>query len=155
MGNAAFRSAVNGELLPDAFRVVNDADVVARTPTGGYAHVGRMVLVNEEGEVWVEPWAAVGGAEGGEASETDDDGEQGQKPHPTGAANGDAAANGGGGGDGPGGARRKPKGTTLFAAEKELWKLFRTGAYLQHHLEDSYVASLRRCVQQQREKGTV
>lgn len=150
VGNAAFRLAVD-TLLPAAFRIVNDADVVARTPTGGYAHVGRTVLVNEDGELWVEPWGAEGSGGGGGS---DENGTQGGEADPTGGSTADAAADGDAGGHGLGGARWKATGT-LFAAEKELWRSFTTGASLQHHLEDSYVASLRRCVKQQREAGAV
>lgn len=42
VGDAAFGAAVD-ELLPAAFRVVNDVDVVARAPAGSYRHVGRAV----------------------------------------------------------------------------------------------------------------
>eukprot|EP00170_Pyropia_yezoensis_P008149 contig_33917_g8176 len=53
VGDAAFGAAVDA-LLPAAFRVVNDVDVVARAPAGSYRHVGRAVLVNAAGQLWVE-----------------------------------------------------------------------------------------------------
>jgi hypothetical protein len=58
VGNLAFVKEFN-EVVPEAFRVVNDADVVARVPRSrlqNYFHVGRTVLVtNKPGRaVWVE-----------------------------------------------------------------------------------------------------
>ncbi|KAK1870119.1 hypothetical protein I4F81_012581 [Pyropia yezoensis] len=50
VGDAAFGAAVDA-LLPAAFRVVNDVDVVARAPAGSYRHVGRAVLVNAAGQL--------------------------------------------------------------------------------------------------------
>ncbi|GAB0492201.1 hypothetical protein MMPV_003461 [Pyropia vietnamensis] len=144
VGNTAFQVAVNS-MLPAAFRVVNDADVVARTPTGGYVHVGRTVLVNQDGELWVEPWGAPG-------RNDDDSAENGREADSARGGKVVAGANGEGKGDGLGGAHWKATGT-LFAAEKELWRSFTTGESLQHHLEDSYVSALRRCVKLQREKG--
>ncbi|OSX70932.1 hypothetical protein BU14_0626s0001, partial [Porphyra umbilicalis] len=74
VGNGAFRAAVNA-LLPAAFRVVNDVDIVARAPAGSYRHVGRTVLVNAAGNLWVEgagdPVAAVAAADGGGGGDGD------------------------------------------------------------------------------------
>ncbi|OSX81187.1 hypothetical protein BU14_0025s0068, partial [Porphyra umbilicalis] len=53
VGNAAFAEAANA-LLPAAYRIVNDVDLVARSPPGRFRHVGRAVLVNEAGTLWVE-----------------------------------------------------------------------------------------------------
>jgi hypothetical protein len=44
-------------LVPDAYRIVNDADVVARMPrtlSFDYHHVGSTVLVNADGKLWIE-----------------------------------------------------------------------------------------------------
>jgi hypothetical protein len=56
VGNAVFARTFN-ELVPDAYRVVNDADVVARLPrtlSFDYHHVGSTVLVNADGKLWIE-----------------------------------------------------------------------------------------------------
>eukprot|EP00173_Palmaria_palmata_P001188 Plantae.Rhodophyta-Palmaria_palmata.ctg16359.p1 GENE.Plantae.Rhodophyta-Palmaria_palmata.ctg16359~~Plantae.Rhodophyta-Palmaria_palmata.ctg16359.p1 ORF type:complete len:360 (+),score=94.92 Plantae.Rhodophyta-Palmaria_palmata.ctg16359:102-1082(+) len=59
VGNGAFALQYN-ELVPNSFRVVNDADLVARMPQtssklrGGFRHVGRTVLVAEGGSVWIQ-----------------------------------------------------------------------------------------------------
>lgn len=59
VGNWAFARQYN-ELVPNSFRVVNDADLVARMPQtssrlrGGFRHVGRTVLVAEGGDVWIQ-----------------------------------------------------------------------------------------------------
>lgn len=62
VGNAAFVELFNRE-VEEAFRVVNDADVVARVPRSrgfAYHHVGRTALVSKaqggsgRGSLWVE-----------------------------------------------------------------------------------------------------
>jgi hypothetical protein len=59
VGNRAFARKFN-ELVPNAFRIVNGADLIARMPKspsrfrGGYRHVGRLCLVNENGTIWTE-----------------------------------------------------------------------------------------------------
>lgn len=61
VGNANFARRFN-ELVPNAFRVVNDADVIPRLPNSirgeerlyKYHHAGRTVIVNDDGEIWVE-----------------------------------------------------------------------------------------------------
>ena len=58
VGNLAFVKRFN-DAVPNAFRVVNDADVVARVPRSrlqNYFHVGRTVLVTNQPNraVWVE-----------------------------------------------------------------------------------------------------
>ena len=58
VGNLAFVKRFNAA-VPNAFRVVNDADVVARVPRSrlqNYFHVGRTVLVTNKPDraVWVE-----------------------------------------------------------------------------------------------------
>ncbi|KAK4530730.1 hypothetical protein CCYA_CCYA05G1587 [Cyanidiococcus yangmingshanensis] len=56
VGNAVFARTFN-ELVPDAYRVVNDADVVARLPrtlSFDYHHIGSTVLVNADGKLWIE-----------------------------------------------------------------------------------------------------
>eukprot|EP00171_Calliarthron_tuberculosum_P016524 IDg16524t1 len=59
-GNAGFARLYN-DLVHDSFRIVNDSDVVVRMPKSigaraceRYCHVGRTVLVNENGQLWVE-----------------------------------------------------------------------------------------------------
>lgn len=67
VGNRAFCRAYNA-LVPNSFRIVNGSDLVARMPQtpprlrGGFRHVGRTVLVEEDGDVWVQ-------GEDGEAGE--------------------------------------------------------------------------------------
>eukprot|EP00960_Hanusia_phi_P034420 751054-Hanusia_phi.AAC.1 len=56
VGNLKFVQLFN-QLVPEAFRVVNDADVVARVPRSrlmNYHHVGRTALVSSSSSVWVE-----------------------------------------------------------------------------------------------------
>eukprot|EP00281_Chroomonas_sp_CCMP1168_P034434 CAMPEP_0206251270 /NCGR_PEP_ID=MMETSP0047_2-20121206/21931_1 /ASSEMBLY_ACC=CAM_ASM_000192 /TAXON_ID=195065 /ORGANISM="Chroomonas mesostigmatica_cf, Strain CCMP1168" /LENGTH=151 /DNA_ID=CAMNT_0053677205 /DNA_START=73 /DNA_END=528 /DNA_ORIENTATION=- len=61
VGNMGFVKAFN-EKVKEAFRVVNDADVVARVPRSkiqNYHHVGRTVLVSArgsdgKGSLWIE-----------------------------------------------------------------------------------------------------
>lgn len=58
VGNMAFVNRFN-KLVPNAFRVVNDADLVARVPRSrlmNYHHVARTVLVSakQQQNVWVE-----------------------------------------------------------------------------------------------------
>lgn len=69
-GNAGFALQYN-RLVRNSFRIVNDTDVVVRMPKSigaraceRYRHVGRTVLVNEHGELWVE----------GDSIEDNDDG---------------------------------------------------------------------------------
>jgi len=60
-GNHWFAKRYN-ELVANSFRIVNDADLVARMPRsygsgsmlGRYKHAGRTVLVNDYGEYWIE-----------------------------------------------------------------------------------------------------
>jgi Lipase (class 3) len=59
VGNRAFATIFN-KLVPNAFRIVNGADLIARMPQsparfrGGYRHVGRLCLVHENGTIWTE-----------------------------------------------------------------------------------------------------
>ena len=56
VGNLKFVQMFN-QLVPEAFRVVNDADVVASVPRSrlmNYHHVGRTALVSSSSSVWVE-----------------------------------------------------------------------------------------------------
>lgn len=61
VGNLYFAKLYN-ELVPNSFRVVNDTDLVSRmprslagsSPLGRYKHAGRTVLVNDDGEFWME-----------------------------------------------------------------------------------------------------
>ena len=60
VGNAGFASRYN-QLVSASFRVVNDSDIVVRMPKSigarpceRYRHTGRTVLVNDQGEIWVE-----------------------------------------------------------------------------------------------------
>eukprot|EP00180_Rhodochaete_pulchella_P001459 Plantae.Rhodophyta-Rhodochaete_pulchella.ctg22730.p1 GENE.Plantae.Rhodophyta-Rhodochaete_pulchella.ctg22730~~Plantae.Rhodophyta-Rhodochaete_pulchella.ctg22730.p1 ORF type:complete len:595 (+),score=98.16 Plantae.Rhodophyta-Rhodochaete_pulchella.ctg22730:137-1786(+) len=53
VGNAAFANLAN-ETVPECYRVVNDADVVARMPRSDFHHSGRTVLVGKNREVWVD-----------------------------------------------------------------------------------------------------
>lgn len=65
VGNANFTRLFN-QLVPNAFRIVNDKDVIARLPQSfgyendkfkhlaRYRHAGRVVLMNDDGEFWVE-----------------------------------------------------------------------------------------------------
>lgn len=61
VGNVNFVRHFN-ETVPNAFRIVNDADAIARLPqsVGGdrplyrYGHAGRTTLINENGEYWIE-----------------------------------------------------------------------------------------------------
>lgn len=59
VGNRSFARNFN-RLVPNAFRVVNGSDLVARMPQtpsrlrGGFRHVGRTCLVDEEGNTWVQ-----------------------------------------------------------------------------------------------------
>lgn len=61
VGNINFARIFN-ELVPNAFRIVNDSDVVSRMPRSlsgsgpvdRYRHSGRTVLVHNDGAVWVE-----------------------------------------------------------------------------------------------------
>jgi hypothetical protein len=56
VGNGVFARTFN-TLVPDAYRIVNDADVVARMPrtlSFDYHHVGSTVLVNADGKLWIE-----------------------------------------------------------------------------------------------------
>lgn len=61
VGNFNFARRFN-ELVPNTFRIVNDSDLVSRMPrslsTGGalnrYKHSGRTVLVNDDGDYWIE-----------------------------------------------------------------------------------------------------
>lgn len=61
VGNVNFARLFN-ELVPNAFRIVNDADAIARMPQSvraeqslsRYKHAGRTVLMNDEGELWIE-----------------------------------------------------------------------------------------------------
>lgn len=73
-GNAGFARQYN-ELVRNSFRIVNDSDVVVRMPKSigarpceRYQHVGRTVLVNEVGELWVE------GDDGENSGEVEGDG---------------------------------------------------------------------------------
>jgi predicted lipase len=68
VGNRGFCRAYNA-LVPNSFRVVNGADLVARMPQtparlrGGFRHVGRTVLVEENGDVWVQGEDGDGGSD--------------------------------------------------------------------------------------------
>lgn len=61
VGNLYFARLYN-QLVPNSFRIVNDADLVSRmprslsssSPLGRYRHAGRTVLVNNDGEYWIE-----------------------------------------------------------------------------------------------------
>lgn len=61
VGNANFAHIFN-KLVPNAFRIVNDTDIIARMPQSvsaeqllsKYRHAGRTVLMNDAGELWVE-----------------------------------------------------------------------------------------------------
>lgn len=60
VGNTGFARRYN-KLVKNSFRVVNDSDVVVRMPKSigernceRYHHVGRTVLINEDGAMWVE-----------------------------------------------------------------------------------------------------
>ncbi|KAK4535599.1 hypothetical protein CDCA_CDCA05G1624 [Cyanidium caldarium] len=60
VGNAVFARTFN-QHVPTAYRLVNDADVVARMPrtiSMDYHHVGFTVLVNPDGALWVEGQSA-------------------------------------------------------------------------------------------------
>lgn len=60
-GNLHF-SRIYNRLVPNSFRIVNDADLVSRMPRslpsgthlGRYKHAGRTVLVNNDGDFWIE-----------------------------------------------------------------------------------------------------
>jgi len=63
VGNLAFVKRFNAA-VPNAFRVVNDADVVARVPRSrlqNYFHIGRTVLVTNKPDraLWVEGQAQI------------------------------------------------------------------------------------------------
>lgn len=57
---------IHNKLVPNSFRVVNDADLVARMPRSlsgspplnRYQHAGRTVLVNNDGDYWIEGYQA-------------------------------------------------------------------------------------------------
>lgn len=61
VGNMNFAKVFN-ELVPNAFRIVNDKDAIAHLPESNgdfsalfrYAHAGRTVLMCENGEYWIE-----------------------------------------------------------------------------------------------------
>jgi len=53
VGNVWFARKFN-ECVFDAFRIVNDSDLVARLPRNDYHHAGCTVLLNERGELWVD-----------------------------------------------------------------------------------------------------
>lgn len=61
VGNMHFAKLYN-RLVPNSFRIVNDADLISRmprslrsgNPLGRYKHAGRTVLVNEDGDYWIE-----------------------------------------------------------------------------------------------------
>lgn len=61
VGNVHFARTYN-KLVPNSFRVVNDADLVSRmprsvsgsSPLSRYQHSGRTVLVNNDGDYWIE-----------------------------------------------------------------------------------------------------
>lgn len=61
VGNTQFAKLYN-RLVPNSFRIVNDADLISRmprsltsgNPLGRYKHAGRTVLINEHGDYWME-----------------------------------------------------------------------------------------------------
>lgn len=52
-GNLHFAREFN-KYVHNAFRIVNDSDLVARFPKGQYKHTGRTVLINSKGLLWIE-----------------------------------------------------------------------------------------------------
>ena len=69
VGNAAFRDLYNAALLNRTFRVINQNDIVPRTPGAllGYRHCGQEVFLRPDGQVEFNPaiaekiiWDAVG-----------------------------------------------------------------------------------------------
>ncbi|PXF40912.1 Lipase [Gracilariopsis chorda] len=60
VGNLNFARMYN-DLVPNSFRVINDTDIISRMPRSvsgekisKYKHSGRTVLVNRQGEYWIE-----------------------------------------------------------------------------------------------------
>eukprot|EP00186_Timspurckia_oligopyrenoides_P003866 CAMPEP_0182445876 /NCGR_PEP_ID=MMETSP1172-20130603/3835_1 /TAXON_ID=708627 /ORGANISM="Timspurckia oligopyrenoides, Strain CCMP3278" /LENGTH=777 /DNA_ID=CAMNT_0024641707 /DNA_START=15 /DNA_END=2348 /DNA_ORIENTATION=- len=53
VGNVQFAKWFN-DRIPTSYRVVNDADVIARIPRTDYHHAGCTVLLNESGDVWID-----------------------------------------------------------------------------------------------------
>lgn len=175
VGNAALSRTLNG-LCADAFRVVNDADAVARSPAGDYYHGGRGVRLDGHGGLWVEGQdsddndahvdgrggcggdGGGGGAsmDGGQGEEQDDAAEgdvpvSGDSARPAsqdtgGAAVSPAGGGGGGGGVSPPDDAAPPSSAT--AGEAELLDSLTSGGEksLEHHLENAYLDSLSACV---------
>lgn len=117
VGNLNFVRLFN-KLVPNAFRIVNDADLVSRMPrslpsgtqVGRYKHSGRTVLINEIGNFWIEGHHA----EGYDRMISMED------PF-----------------------RDRYKNIQdLIAFEQKLWSEMLSGRSLRHHMEDSYFVAM-------------